>query len=39
MSSQEFDENHQFYVKSVLDIIKRLHQWYTLSQLVYSLSF
>ena len=26
MSSQEFDENHQFYVKLVLDIIKGLHR-------------
>ena len=26
MSSQEFDENHQFYVKPVLDIIQELNK-------------
>lgn len=26
MSNQEFDENHQFYVRPVLDIIKELNK-------------
>ena len=27
MSNHEFDENHQFYVRPILDIIKELAKW------------
>jgi hypothetical protein len=29
MSNQEFDEDHQFYVRPVLDIIEELNKWFT----------